>query len=65
MYIQGDLSGCSLGFVDIKTMVALKYKVHILQRNLCFDISLNGHPVQGDHSACSKRPVDIDLKVVF
>ena len=37
--VQGDPSGCSLGFVDIKTKVEFSYKDHILKRYLCFDVN--------------------------
>ena len=48
--MEGDPSDCSLGFVDIK--------IKVDAFNLMFLI-------QGDTSACSKPPVDIDLKVAF
>ena len=38
-YLTGDHSGCVMGCVDIKTKVAFYYKVHILKRNLCFDVN--------------------------
>ena len=39
--VQGDLSGCSLGVVDIKTKDALLYTKHILKPNLCFHVNQN------------------------
>ena len=36
--IQGDTSGCSPGFVDIKGKVVLKYKKQILKLNFCFHV---------------------------
>ena len=42
-------SGCYPGFVDIIKKIAFKYVILI----------------QGDHLACSKPPVDIDLKVAL
>ena len=37
---QGDHSGCSLGFVDIKAKVAFQYKEYILLKcSLCFDVN--------------------------
>ena len=38
--IQGDPSGCALGFVDIKTEVGFNYKECILKHNLCFDVNI-------------------------
>ena len=35
--IQDDQSGCSLGFVDIKTKVASQYMLLLLKHNFCFD----------------------------
>ena len=55
MVIQGDLSGCSLGFVDIKIKVAFQYMLLTIKRNFCFDVEntlgttvnyLMGHPVR-------------------
>ena len=44
--LQGGTSGCSLGFVDIKTKVALQHMLLILKHNLCFDVkNLMGHSV--------------------
>ena len=37
--IQGDTSGCSLGFVDIKAKFAIKYEEHVIKLNLCFDVN--------------------------
>ena len=37
--VQGDTSGCSPGFVDIKAKVAFQYKDHILKLNFCFDVN--------------------------
>ena len=35
--VQGDHSGCSLGFVDFKTMAVFQYMLLLLKHNLCFD----------------------------
>ena len=37
--IQGDTSGCSLGFVEVKTKVAFQYMLLILKRDFCFDVN--------------------------
>ena len=37
--VQGDTSGCSLGFVDIKTKVEFLITLLILKLNFCFDVN--------------------------
>ena len=37
--LQGDQSGLSLGYVDIKTRVAFWYMDLILKHKLCFDVN--------------------------
>ena len=38
--LQGDLSGCVMGFVDIKTKVAFQDKSYKLKHNLCFEVTI-------------------------
>ena len=38
-HLQGDTSGCFLGFVDIKREAVFHYEEDVLKRNLCFDVN--------------------------
>ena len=37
--LQGDTSGMTKPPIDIKTKVALRYKIFILKCNFCFDVN--------------------------
>ena len=38
-HVQGEPSGCSLGFIDMKKKVAFQYMLLILNHNFYFDVN--------------------------